>query len=82
MKINKLLPVSLAVLLLTGCGDKPQNETDATLSAPEKTQKDKTKVSDNNVFSPQVKALQKAKEVEKLLLETSKQRLQAIDGLE
>ena len=82
MKIIKFLLVSLAMLLLAGCGDKPQNEAEATLSAADKTQQDKTQVSDNNVFSLQVKALQKAKEVEKLLLETSKQRLQAIDGLE
>jgi len=74
---NKYL-LGLVALTLVACGDQPIVEAEVV----ETKQSDKIKISDSNIYAGQVNALYKAKAVENLLLETSKQRLQAIDGLD
>ncbi len=75
--INTLMMYGAAIVVLSSCGDKAENTAEATKSLTENTHS----ISDNNVFSGQVRALEKAKNVESLLLEASNNRLKAVDGL-
>ncbi|MEE9352488.1 MAG: hypothetical protein V3U78_09520 [Thiotrichaceae bacterium] len=78
MKIIKSLIIcGAAIVVLSSCGDKAENTTEATNSLTENTYS----ISDSNVFSGQVRALEKAKNVESLLLEASNNRMKSVDGI-
>ncbi len=76
-KAISTLSVCLGMLLLSGCGDENQI-TKAGQEVPASSAK-KITINPDNFMAGQVEALNKAKAVERVLLEASKNRLKSIE---
>ncbi len=68
-------PIALTLTLLAGLF-----QLACSSGTEERTPPANSRVSDDNVFSPQVRALEKAERVEQMMLDAHKRRSQQIDA--